>query len=221
MFDRRAAILCSVFAAQFVLTQFHRRTELTPPVPALNLFPAELPGWALLGEHPIEADLAAALKADATLSRTYGQRGGSATAELFVAWTQSQLGGQRQLHSPRVCLPGGGWTALSTSTVRIGGTEMRYADVVNAANQATVYYWYETPFHTTPDEWVAKFWLAADGLRYQRTDAALVRVVFMGGQESLAQRRFLEVVQEPLRRLLPHRPGGPASVAGAANPESH
>ena len=40
-----------------------------------------------------------------------------------------------------------------------------------------VYYWYQNPHRVTANEYLSKFYLIWDALRYRRSDEALVRVI--------------------------------------------
>jgi EpsI family protein len=186
MADLRIVALVGLLAVQAVLVQVGVPREVPPPLPDLAAFPRELPGWTALRDDPIEPDVLNGLGADATLSRTYRATDGSATAQLFVAWYQSQRGGRTQPHSPKVCLPGSGWEPVSKGLVRVGDMEVNRWVIANRQARDVVLYWYQTPSRVVASEWAAKFWSMADALRYNRTDTALVRVVVpangVGGQ---------------------------------------
>ncbi len=81
-----------------------------PAAPALSDFPVAFGQWKLFHEDPIAADAAAELRADRLLSQTYMRTATGSFASLFVAWFQTQRGGARQPHSPKVCFPAWGWT---------------------------------------------------------------------------------------------------------------
>ncbi len=115
------------------------------------------------------------------LSRTYVESPAGSRASLFVAWFQTQRGGLRQPHSPKVCLPASGWTPEVTGEVTLdtaaGAITVNRYLVANGARRAVVLYWYQTPRRVIAGEWAAKLYLVADALRDQRTDTALVRVI--------------------------------------------
>lgn len=153
-----------------------------PPVPpALGRFPAAFGQWKLFHDDPIDAATTRELGADSLVSQTYIESPTGSVASLLVAWFQTQREGARQPHSPKVCLPAGGWTPRVVDHVTVDTsagaiTVNRY--IVNKGEQrAVVLYWYQTPRRVIAGEWAAKFWLAADALRDKRTDTALVRVI--------------------------------------------
>jgi EpsI family protein len=135
-----------------------------------------------------------------------------AFANLLVAWFQTQREGARQPHSPKVCLPGAGWTAQIADRVTVGTavgaiTVNRYV-VEKDKQRAVILYWYQTPRRVIAGEWAAKFWLAADGLRDRRTDTALVRVTASadsGGDQAATEvaAGFARDLYPALREYLP------------------
>jgi len=69
-------------------------------------------------------------------------------------------------------------------------------------------YWYQSHGRIVSSEYWAKIYMVLDGLRLNRTDSALVRVVTPADDgESAARRRaiaFAEQVAGPLYKLLPN-----------------
>jgi EpsI family protein len=176
----RSALVPLFLTVQILLIHTAGNGELRPSAPAPERFPMAFGGWKLFRSDPIDADVAAELRADRLVSQTYIQRPAGSFASLLVAWFQTQQGGARQPHSPKVCLPSGGWTPRITDEVTVDTTAgpiavNRYV-VDKDTQSAVVLYWYQTPRRVIAGEWAAKFWLAADALRDKRTDTALVRV---------------------------------------------
>src|SRR5690348_4767755 len=71
-----------------------------PPVPPdLTAFPYSVMDWNFLRDDPVPPEIAALLKADQLLSRSYARQSAGLKANLFIAWFQSQRRGDRQPHS--------------------------------------------------------------------------------------------------------------------------
>jgi EpsI family protein len=181
----RGALVPVFLAAQILAIRGVAGVEHPPAPPPLARFPAEFGGWTVLGDDPVAADMARELGADRLLSRTYVRTPTGALASLFVAWFQTQRGGVRQPHSPKVCLPASGWTPEDTGEVTLhtvaGPIAVNRYVVANRTERAVVLYWYQTPRRAIASEWAAKLWLVADALRDRRTDTALVRVIAWPG----------------------------------------
>src|ERR1700722_19373985 len=168
--------------AQFILVGTLSNQEHPPPLPSPDGFPSTAGEWKVAHTEPIDEASVRELKADRLFNQNYVRSDTGQTANLFVAWFQTQRG-DKQPHSPKVCLPGSGWTPessgellLSTSAGAI--TVNRYI-VVRGVERLVALYWYQTSRRTIAGEWAGKFWLVADGLRFRRTDTALVRVVVL------------------------------------------
>lgn len=188
----RGALVPVFLAAQILLIHAVAGRERPPAPPPLSRFPVEFGRWKLIREDPVAADIARELGADALLSQTYVETPTGSLASLFVAWFQTQRGGVRQPHSPKVCLPASGWTPEVTDEVTLdtaaGAITVNRYLVANGAGRAVVLYWYQTPRRAIAGEWAAKLWLVADAWRDKRTDTALVRVIAWpaGGRDEAA-----------------------------------
>jgi exosortase D (VPLPA-CTERM-specific) len=190
-----AAILVAIAAAaQLVLPT---RVEMIPARTTLVDFPMQLGAWH--GERePLAAIYADALQLDDYLLANYRDAAGE-PLNLYVAWYNSQRAG-RSVHSPRACLPGGGWIIRSFDQRRIPGVGGR--DL--AANRVTieldgqrqiVYYWFQQRGRHLTNEYFVKWYIFWDALTRNRTDGALVRVVVPLGKnvdESEADRRVAQ-----------------------------
>jgi len=168
-------------AAQFLVVYGVGAGEHPPLPPPIATFPTAFSQWKLLSSEPIDDATAKELGADRLVSQSYVEPATSSSASLLVAWFGTQREGARQPHSPKVCLPGAGWTARTSDQVTVdtslGAITVNRYVVDKDAQRAVVLYWYQTPRRVIASEWAAKFWLAADALRDHRTDTALVRVI--------------------------------------------
>lgn len=102
---------------------------------------------------------------------------------LYMAYYKAQRTGQ-SVHSPKSCLPGGGWVMTefgqrAIDGVTIGGVPL----VVNRAivelgnERQLVYYWFQQRGRVSTSEFAVKWYLLLDGLVRHRTDGALVRII--------------------------------------------
>jgi len=171
--------------SQAVLVHWAAGREHPPAMADLSKFPRQFAEWTMANEDPISPEVSQVLHADQLLSRTYVEPTGQ-NAGLLVAWFQSQRGGASQPHSPKVCLPGSGWTPQVTDEVNIdttaGPIQVNRYIVANQGQHMVVLYWYQTPRRVIAGEWAAKMWLVNDALRDGRTDTSLVRITVWAGQ---------------------------------------
>jgi EpsI family protein len=99
---------------------------------------------------------------------------------LYVGYYPHQ-GQGKTIHSPRNCLPGGGWEPVSHSivSVQVAGTDVpvnRYI-IAREGEQALVYYWYQGRSRVAADEYLVKWDLLRDAALEARSEEALVRLV--------------------------------------------
>jgi EpsI family protein len=209
-----AAVGLSLFlVTQAVAYYSIPKTEQHFETRPLTEFPKVLGNWQSLAEYPMESEVQAVLKADDTLTRTYGAPGAEAGVNLFVAFFRSQAAGVAP-HSPKNCLPGAGYAPVSSGTVRIPipalgeSIEVNRYVVARGEEQTLVLYWYQTPKRIVASEFEAKFWLAADSIRYHRSDTSLVRVIVPMGRlaPGVADRLSVSFVQALLPALNQHLP---------------
>ncbi len=102
---------------------------------------------------------------------------------IYIAYLDRQRDG-RSWHSPRQCIPGGGWKILSREILpatTADGQSYFYNRMLieNKAlqSQQLVYYWYDQRGRRVANEFVMKFWLIFDAVFKKRSDGAMVRVM--------------------------------------------
>jgi len=134
---------------------------------------------------------------------------------FYIAWYNSQRAG-RSAHSPRSCLPGGGWqieslTQRALPGVRAGREALRVNRVLIklGTQRELVYYWFQQRGRVITSEYVAKWYLFWDALTRNRTDGALVRLVVAlppGGTPTTADRQLAEFAAVATTTLTPYVP---------------
>ncbi|MBA2671482.1 MAG: EpsI family protein [Gemmatimonadetes bacterium] len=99
---------------------------------------------------------------------------------IYVGYYDRQSQG-KTIHSPRNCLPGGGWEPLTSSRERIptptGQIPVNRYLIGNGQAQALVLYWYQGRGRTEANEYLVKWHLLQDQALHGRSDEALVRVI--------------------------------------------
>lgn len=117
------------------------------------------------------------LGADATLRRHYRGRDG-ADVWLFVAYFSKQQV-NKQIHSPRNCLPGGGWKMGAVERTRLGvrgaEREVMRLQIRRRTQSQEVLYWIHTQGGAVGDEYGLKWDLVKQAVRGRPTNAAFVR----------------------------------------------
>ena len=173
---------CGVLLAFVAVSIFiPRPTEVFPPRSSFIEFPMTFGPWSGRRDS-LEGIYQDALKLDDYLLANYTQAGGS-PINLYIAYYNSQRKGEA-VHSPRSCLPGGGWQLRdfdqrTLNKVSIGGRPLRVnRTIIELGNQRQlVYYWFQQRGRVVTNEFMVKWFLFWDALTRHRTDGALVRLI--------------------------------------------
>ena len=159
-----------------------RREELVPVTPALVTFPLVIGAWEGR-EQLVDPTQLETLKTDGALLANYTNRADGSGVSLWIAYYASQRSG-RSVHSPKTCLPGGGWEIDTLERVEVDDVRAdQQALPVNRAvialgeQQQLVYYWFVQRGRLVTNEYLVKWYIFWDSLTRNRSDGALVRLV--------------------------------------------
>jgi EpsI family protein len=202
------------------------RAEATPIRQPFSGFPLRLDGWTGR-DLAMDESVLDLLKLTDYVMRVYTApaeggtpgdnslgRGRQAAAPvwLYVGYYGSQRTGATY-HSPKNCLPGGGWQFRSMEEVR-GVIPGQPALAINRVviekglDRQLILYWYQDRGRVVASEYAAKVFLVWDAITQNRTDGALVRIstpVF--GDEEEAFRHAVAFVEASWGPLSGHLPG--------------
>jgi exosortase D (VPLPA-CTERM-specific) len=175
------ALTVALIAAYSLVVQFSgSRVEAKPDRAMLAAFPDRLGTWSgqQVRMEPIYLET---LKLDDYLLADFSENGGM-PVNLYVAWYDSQRAGQAA-HSPRSCLPGGGWRIEELDRVAVPGVagpdgplHVNRALISTGRDRGLVYYWFQQRGRVVTNEYLVKWYLFVDSLTRNRTDGALVRL---------------------------------------------
>ena len=138
----------------------------------------------------------------------------AAAFSVYVGYYTSQTRG-RTIHSPKNCLPGSGWEALTSRQVPLqtssGRVLVNRYTLQRGQEKAVVLYWYQGRGRVESNEYKVKWNLLRDAAIKRRSDEALVRVVVPARtSEDEAFRVATQVAQTlvpAVTRALPGRTG--------------
>ena len=186
--------------------------HVTPPLRAtFDEFPTRIGDWAGQREA-LDGIYLSALRLDDYLIADY-HAPGNLPVNFYTAYYRQQ-DETRAVHSPRDCIPGGGWEIqkLETRTFPTAAGEsfrVNRALVQLGPNRQVVYYWFQERGRHMTNEYVVRWFLFWDGLTRGRTDGALVRYVApvpSGGNETSADASIMKLatlIQPTLNRYVP------------------
>jgi exosortase D (VPLPA-CTERM-specific) len=186
-------IVIILLAITIVLTQFlDKRTENYPGHVSFVNFPMKLNNWE--GTHDkLEQRVVEKLAMTDYLMANYRNEK-QQLVNLYVAYYESQRKGASP-HSPRVCIPGGGWKITDLKRITAGGHPINRVLIKKGEQRQLVYYWFQGHGRIVANEYINKWYLFVDALFKNRTDGALVRVVTgvaVGEDEQRADERLID-----------------------------
>jgi exosortase D (VPLPA-CTERM-specific) len=199
------ALLATFVAGVFLAPE---RAEAIPRRESFYSFPGQVERWT--GRRNVmEQIYLDALKLDDYVIADYF-RDDQELVNFYIAWYDSQRAGQ-SAHSPRSCLPGGGWRITSLEQVAVAGVQVGAVPLrvnrvqIELGNQKqVVYYWFQQRGRIITNEYLVKWYLFWDSLTRQRTDGALVRLVtpLRAGEEiEAADERLADFAADVVPRL--------------------
>lgn len=204
-----AFLVATAIAAQLM----PQRVEATPSRESLLLFPNQIGSW--VGQRTaIESVYLDALKLDDYVMADY-RSAGQSPLNFYVAWYDSQRSG-KSAHSPRSCLPGGGWEIQSLTQIDVPVVlnakplRVNRALIALGSQRQITYYWFQQRGRNVTNEYLVKWYLFWDALTRNRSDGALVRLVVpltAASSEAAADAmltQFLTAAVPELPRFIPN-----------------
>ena len=148
----------------------------------------------------LEENILESLKTEDYIISDYVNENGK-LVNFYVAYYADQAAGSAA-HSPRSCIPGGGWlikelTVKTLDGVEFEGKPLKVNRLLIKKGDYTqvVYYWFQQRGRDITNEWLVKWFLFWDAMTRNRTDGALVRLtafVNPGEDEAVADARLVE-----------------------------
>jgi EpsI family protein len=213
---RRAVVAAVCICAAPVYLSHALRAEPTPTRDPLSRLPLAFEGWVGREEPPFPDAVLAQLGVDEYIARTYARPGG--LVSLYVGYYASQRQGET-MHSPLNCLPGAGWLPVergravlpvrSAPDGPMRRIEVNQFVIQKGLDRQAVFYWYQSRDRVVASEYWGKVYTVLDAIRYNRTDAALVRVIVpiaQGETSETAQATGVSFVDALFPRLVKHLP---------------
>ena len=189
------------------LQSIKNRQEIALPAKAsLVDYPTQLGEWSAVHDR-IDRLVAEKLGFTDYVMLNYVNRQ-NRPINFYVAYYASQRKGLSP-HSPKVCIPGGGWEIADFYRSHIDSIPVNRALIRKGTQDQIVYYWFEERGLAVANEYVKKWMLFKDALLLNRTDGSLVRVttpVLSGESMEQADQRarsFIRLARQQLSQFLP------------------
>ena len=186
----------------------HENIEVPVNEPLTNIS-TNLGEWTMVGQYHFEARVLEVLKPTDYLYRSYKDRAGNRVT-LYLGY-HSGGPGSGPIHSPKQCLPGGGWFELSEEklTIQVAEKELPFVRAVyqNDDQKEMFFYFFQVKGQVLTNEYSLKFAEIANSIFHNRRDSAFIRisVPFQGdlSEATAAGERFLASVYPHIASVLP------------------
>ena len=180
----------------------------------LVLFPEGLGTWSGIQGGFLDPLIEQVLGADDYLMADFTAPEIARGVNLFIAYYHNQMDGSG-IHSPEVCIPGGGWEVSGWRSMNLtlpdGSTAaVNRAIIQKGTVRQLVYFWFDLRGQRISGEFEAKWVNLRDSIATGRSDGALVRLITLldpEEPESAADARlqqFMNDLTPVLPRFVPH-----------------
>ena len=205
-----------VLVTGIALAPLLENRELHAPVRAeFAEFPYEFGDWKTRRQQQLESIIVDELNTDDYYLADFRIPGQSTPVNLHMTYYSNQQA-RSSVHSPRACLPGGGWgvedvTTYTLSEVAMDGAPLQVnrVQMVKGKNRQLVYYWFPQRQRNLTNEYMVRWYIFLDSLVDKRSDGGLVRLVtpvFDHEEWVAADRRlsqFMSLITPEVRSFIP------------------
>ncbi len=182
------------------------RKEVVLERQSFSHFPLQIGAWKGK-KQTLDKDTLDVLKLSDYLLTSYRDESGKVIV-LYIAYYDSQRKNVVP-HSPKLCIPGGGWEIVDISRENFEGQPFNRMIIQKRLDKSLVYYWYQQRGQIIANEYAMKWSLFKDALFLNRTDGSLVRTsteIYPGEDMKKAEERmneFLLLIKPLLREYIP------------------
>lgn len=191
-------LMVSAIASFFIGT----RVEIKPDRMEFASFPMKFEGWQG-NRGTIEKIYLDELKLDDYVIADFSGSN-RIPVNFYTAYYSSQKAGE-SAHSPRSCIPGGGWRIKEIKPFDVQGVTARNEPlrvnrllIQKGEERVLVYYWFQQRGRIIVNEYMVKWYLFWDALTRNRTDGAMVRLttpIVPGEGIAEADKRLAEFIK--------------------------
>jgi EpsI family protein len=193
-------------AALFMHTHENIEVPVNEPLTDIS---TNLDEWTMVGQYHFDAQVLEVLKPTDYLYRTYKDQAGNRVT-LYLGY---HSGGPDSgpIHSPKQCLPGGGWFKLfeEKRTIQVAGKELPFVQAVyqNDDHKEMFFYFFQVKGRVLTNEYSLKLAEITNSVFHKRRDSAFIRVsIPFQGELSEATEvgdRFLASIYPQIASVLP------------------
>lgn len=210
---QRVLIVLALIVGTFFLLQNVSGTRRTPIKQPLAKFPTTLGDWQAKSSRESTEAVIKMLGVDDYIEYNYASPNGQ-SVNFYAAFYES-VGTGGGYHSPKNCIPGGGWwiDEVKTVTIQPKGNQapVTVAEMVirNRNEYQVVLYWYQNRGRIIHSEYWEKIYLVLDAILKKRRDGTFVRLMTPapGGDIQQAEKVLQQFAAQAVTELDNFLPG--------------
>ncbi|HID70778.1 MAG TPA: EpsI family protein [Desulfobacterales bacterium] len=210
---KNTIIVILLLFGTWLVVQNSSTVNAVPIKQQLASFPKTIGQWHKVHATTSSAEVVEMLGVDDEIHYTYQNEEGRLIT-LYVGYYKA-VGVSGAYHSPKNCLPGGGWgiDSIQTFPLRTGiegnsRSEVSEMLIRNGNKYQIVLYWYQNRGRIIASEYWEKIYLVFDALRIRRRDGTFVRIMYTVPNDKIVEAseeagKFAELVMTNLESYLP------------------
>lgn len=210
----KVGIVLALLVVTWYVLQTTSEVTAVPVKKPLSLFPQQVAGYHLSKSFQSSSEVLDMLGVDDYIQYNYIDDS-KARVNLYAGFYKA-VGVSGSYHSPKNCLPGGGWGIDAVKNVTLntgidGGRESTVSQMLirNGSDYQVVLYWYQNRGRIIASEYWEKIYLVLDALFKGRRDGTFVRImtVAQDGDVEGAEQRIKHFAEQVMPLLEQHLPG--------------
>ncbi len=211
---KNTIIVLLLLLGTWYLLQSNNSVVPTPIKQSLASFPTSIGQWKLIHTSESSEDVIEMLGVNDDLQYTYRNSKGRMIS-LYIGYYEA-VGVTGAYHSPKNCLPGGGWGIDDISPITLNtGIEGNDTSTIsqmmirNRDQHQIVLYWFQNRGRIIASEYWEKIYLVLDALRIKRRDGTFVRIMstVQGDDFTTASNDATEFSEQVMNYLESYLPG--------------
>ena len=177
----RFSTVIILFGLTCICMHFSQSARIVPISKELSQFPKQIGKWEVVSSRELSESTVKMLGVDDYVDYQYASEDGT-IINLYISYFSS-VGVTGGYHSPRNCLPGGGWQIASLSTMQLKKSDsfksvgVSSMVVQQGVNKQIILYWYQNRGRIIASEYWEKFFLVIDAIFKRRRDGSFIRIM--------------------------------------------
>lgn len=178
----RIAIVVLLFVSTYLGFQAFQSVKEVPVKRPLDQFPQRIGKWNLVDRRLLSNPVLKKLGVDDYIDYTYASPD-RPVINLLVSYYKA-VGVSGGYHSPKNCLPGGGWNITHIKPLKLdvchsktGPVEVNFMMIQKGGEKQAVIYWYQNRGRIIASEYREKIYIVLDSIIKRRRDGSFIRIM--------------------------------------------